>query len=179
MTSREKISELVERAVQRAMENRPVQEPSRNVSYPEPGRERPPKRRQREGQGEKRMEESQERGAESRPGPVAGQKRPHEELSEQVADLQRELREVRRNMGQVPRITRGVPFSENIANEDLPASFRPITFEYDGTTDPWEHVCRFKNIAMVYRYTDGVRCHVFATTLTKAAQTWFSQEQRE
>lgn len=106
MTPRE-ISELVERAVQRAMEKRPVREPSRDVSCPEHVRGSPRERRPREGQGA------------------------------------------------------------------FKGCFK--LFEYDGTTDPWEHVCRFKNISMVYLYTDGVKGRVFATTLTNAAQTWFSQ----
>lgn len=171
----EKISDLVARAVQRSMEKRPVAEPSRDVSHPETVKERPRERVPREGQRERRMDGSPKREEESRPAPFPGQKRAHEELSELVADLQRELREVRRNMGQVPTKTKGVPYAENIVNEDLPTSFRPVTFEYDGTTDPWEHVCRFKNTAMVYRYSDGVKCRVFTTTLTKLAQTWFSQ----
>lgn len=121
------------------------------------------------------MERSPEGEGESRLGPFAGQKRVHYELFEQVADLQRELRELRRNMGQAPRITKGVPYTENIVDENLPAYFRPVKIEYDGTTDPWEHICRFKNTAMAYHYSDGVKCRVFATTLTKSTQTRFSQ----
>lgn len=47
----DEISDLVKRAVQRAMEKRPIQEPSRDVSYPEVARERPRERIPREGQG--------------------------------------------------------------------------------------------------------------------------------
>lgn len=66
---------------------------------------------------------------------------------------------MRRSIGQAPRRTRGVSYAENIIDEDLPISFRPVTFEYDGT-DPWDHVCRFENTAMFNHYSDGVKCRV-------------------
>lgn len=55
--------------------------------------------------------------------------------------------------------------------DNLPACFRLVNFEYDGTTNPWDHVCRFENTA--YSYCG--KCRVIATILTKSAQTWFSQ----
>lgn len=67
------------------------------------------------------------------------------------------------------------PFTPEVLTDDLPASFRSFTFEYDGTTDPWEHVCRFENTAQLHLLSDGVKCRVFATTLTSAAQQWFGQ----
>ncbi|XP_012852335.1 PREDICTED: uncharacterized protein LOC105971944 [Erythranthe guttata] len=67
------------------------------------------------------------------------------------------------------------PFSANILDDDLPHSFRPVTYEYLGTTDPFEHLCRFNNTSDLHRFTEGVKCRVFATTLAGAAQTWFSQ----
>lgn len=82
---------------------------------------------------------------ESRHAPLHGRKRVHDELSERVEDLQRELRKVWRNMGQAPRRVRGIPFAKNIMVDELLASFRPV------------------------------KCRVFATTLIKSAQTWFSQ----
>lgn len=80
-----------------------------------------------------------------------------------------------RKIGQVPRRVRGIPFAENVMVDKLPASFRPVNFEYDGTTDTWDHVCRFENTALLYRYSDGVKCRVFAATLTKSAHTLLSQ----
>ncbi|XP_012852522.1 PREDICTED: uncharacterized protein LOC105972126 [Erythranthe guttata] len=67
------------------------------------------------------------------------------------------------------------PFSANVLEDDLPHSFRPVTYEYLGTTDPFEHLCRFNNTSDLHRFTEGVKCRVFATTLAGAAQTWFSQ----
>ncbi|XP_012846942.1 PREDICTED: uncharacterized protein LOC105966912 [Erythranthe guttata] len=67
------------------------------------------------------------------------------------------------------------PFSADILDDDLPHSFRPVTYEYLGTTDPCEHLCRFNNTSDLHRFTEGVKCRVFATTLAGAAQAWFSQ----
>lgn len=82
---------------------------------------------------------------------------------------------MKRNVGQTPRRVRGIPFVENVIVDDLPTSFRSVTFEYDGTTDPWDHICRFENTSFLHCYSDGVKCRVFATTLTNYVQNWFSQ----
>ncbi|KAL0355603.1 UNVERIFIED_CONTAM: hypothetical protein Sradi_4007200 [Sesamum radiatum] len=47
--------------------------------------------------------------------------------------------------------------------------------EYNGTTDPQEHLSRFENAALLHRYTDGIKCRVFVTTFSRAAQQWFNQ----
>ncbi|KAI3461122.1 hypothetical protein Pfo_017785 [Paulownia fortunei] len=70
---------------------------------------------------------------------------------------------------------RRIPFTEKVMMDDLPANFRSLNYDYDGTTDPWEHLCRFENSALLHRYSDGVKCRVFLTTLSKSAQQWFSQ----
>lgn len=119
----DEISELVQRPVQRATKKRPVQEPSRDISYHEAIRGRPRERVPREGQGERRMKRSLDHEGESRPALFQGQKRAHDKLSEQVDGLQREVREVWRNIGQAPRRTRGLTYAENIVVEELPASF--------------------------------------------------------
>ncbi|KAL0445135.1 UNVERIFIED_CONTAM: hypothetical protein Slati_2236200 [Sesamum latifolium] len=51
----------------------------------------------------------------------------------------------------------------------------PTITEYDGTTDTVEHLARFKNVALLHRYTDGIKCRVFVTTFARAAQQWFNQ----
>lgn len=65
------------------------------------------------------------------------------------------------------RRVRGISFAENVIVDDLSALFCPINFEYDGTTDPWDHICLFENTILLHHYSDGVKCRVFATTLTK------------
>ncbi|KAL0411343.1 UNVERIFIED_CONTAM: hypothetical protein Slati_3724000 [Sesamum latifolium] len=51
----------------------------------------------------------------------------------------------------------------------------PAIAEYDGTTNPMEHLSRFENPALLHRYTDGIKCCVFVTTFAKAIQQWFNQ----
>lgn len=122
-----------------------------------------------ERQCERGLERSRVDEGESRAVPPQGQKRAHDELSKRVEDLHRELHEVRRNIGQAPRQIRGVPFAKNVMVDDLPASFSLITFEYDGTSDPCDHVCRFENTALllgwgkmpsVRYYADQVRTYL-------------------
>lgn len=36
-------------------------------------------------------------------------------------------------------------------------------------------MCRFEGMALLHRFIDGIKCRVFATTLTKSTQQWFSQ----
>ncbi|KAL0303218.1 UNVERIFIED_CONTAM: hypothetical protein Sradi_6189900 [Sesamum radiatum] len=38
-----------------------------------------------------------------------------------------------------------------------------------------EHLLRFENAALLHRYTDGIKCHVFVTIYARAAQQWFNQ----
>ncbi|KAL0456230.1 UNVERIFIED_CONTAM: hypothetical protein Slati_0962200 [Sesamum latifolium] len=60
--------------------------------------------------------------------------------------------------------------------DELPANCcTPTIAEYDGTTDPPEHLSRFENAALLHRYTDGIKCRVFITTFARAAQQWFNQ----
>lgn len=70
---------------------------------------------------------------------------------------------------------RAMPFTTEVMVDDLPPSFRPITFEYNGVTDPWEHLSRFENTSFLHRLSDGVKCRVFPTTLTGPAQQWSGQ----
>ncbi|KAL0327105.1 UNVERIFIED_CONTAM: hypothetical protein Sangu_1788500 [Sesamum angustifolium] len=60
--------------------------------------------------------------------------------------------------------------------DELSANCRThVIAEYDGTTDPQEHLSRFENAAFLHRYTDGIKYRVFVTTFARAAQQWFNQ----
>ncbi|KAL0457778.1 UNVERIFIED_CONTAM: hypothetical protein Slati_0405000 [Sesamum latifolium] len=60
--------------------------------------------------------------------------------------------------------------------DELPLNCRTSAIaEYDGTTDPMEHLSRFENAALLHRYTDGIKYRVFVTTFARAAQQWFNQ----
>ncbi|KAL0320153.1 UNVERIFIED_CONTAM: hypothetical protein Sradi_5276800 [Sesamum radiatum] len=62
-----------------------------------------------------------------------------------------------------------------MADELLANCRTPAINEYDGTTNPLEHLSRFKNAALLHRYTAEIKCHVSSTTFARAAQQWFNQ----
>ncbi|KAI3453674.1 hypothetical protein Pfo_010337 [Paulownia fortunei] len=98
------------------------------------------------------------------------------DVSKKLKDLHKELKNMKMKMAGRNTVTkREIPFTEAVMIDDLPANFRSLNYDYDGTTDPWEHLCRFGNSALLHRYFDGVKCRVFLTTLSKSAQQWFSQ----
>ncbi|KAL0453054.1 UNVERIFIED_CONTAM: hypothetical protein Slati_1283500 [Sesamum latifolium] len=71
---------------------------------------------------------------------------------------------------------KGIPFTEVVMVDELPVNCRnPAITEYDGTTDPLEHLACFENAALLHRYTDGIKCRVLVTTFARAAQQWFNQ----
>ncbi|KAL0437587.1 UNVERIFIED_CONTAM: hypothetical protein Sradi_0466600 [Sesamum radiatum] len=60
--------------------------------------------------------------------------------------------------------------------DELPMNCRtPAIAEYDGTTDPMEHLSRFENAALLHQYTDRIKCRIFITTYARAVQQWFNQ----
>ncbi|KAL0458442.1 UNVERIFIED_CONTAM: hypothetical protein Slati_0471400 [Sesamum latifolium] len=91
--------------------------------------------------------------------------------------LQKGLQDVKYQIEGAPEDERqGVPFTEAIMANELPMNCRtPANAEYDGTTDPIEHLSRFENAALLHLYTDGIKCRVFITTFARAAQQWFNQ----
>lgn len=69
------------------------------------------------------------------------------------------------------------PFTTRVLEDLLPHHFNPVNYEYDGTTDPEDHIVKFENMALLRQYTEGVKCWVFSTTLERAPQQWFNQLQ--
>ncbi|XP_073051263.1 uncharacterized protein [Primulina eburnea] len=88
----------------------------------------------------------------------------------------KEIRMLRQQVGsRAPVPKRGSPFSLVILEEGIPPNFRQSNLgEYDGHTDPEEHLGRFENAALLHQYSDGVRCMVFLGTLARSAQQWFN-----
>ncbi|XP_073033010.1 uncharacterized protein [Primulina eburnea] len=117
---------------------------------------------------EDNVEGSQSRVKETRP-------RPSGEISE-MGEMWKEIRRLREQVGsRAPVPKRGSPFSLAILEEGLPPNFRQLNVgEYDGHTDPEEHLGRFENAALLHQYSDGVRCRVFLGTLVRSAQQWFN-----
>ncbi|KAL0461429.1 UNVERIFIED_CONTAM: hypothetical protein Slati_0030500 [Sesamum latifolium] len=91
--------------------------------------------------------------------------------------LQKSLQDVRYQIEGAPEEERkGLPFTEAVMADELPMNCRtPAITEYDGTTDPIEHLSRFENATLLHQYTDGIECCVFLTTFAWAAQQWFNQ----
>lgn len=69
------------------------------------------------------------------------------------------------------------PLTAGVLEDHLPNHFKHVNYEYNGTTDSKDHVSKFKNVALLHQYTEGVKCRVFSTTLVGAAQQWFKQLQ--
>ncbi|KAL0453943.1 UNVERIFIED_CONTAM: hypothetical protein Slati_1372400 [Sesamum latifolium] len=91
--------------------------------------------------------------------------------------LQKGLQDVKYQIEGAPEDERqGVPFTKAVMADELPMNCRtPAIAEYDGTSDPMEHLSRFENASLLHRYTNGIKCRVFVTTFTRAAQQWFNQ----
>ncbi|KAL0405937.1 UNVERIFIED_CONTAM: hypothetical protein Slati_3907600 [Sesamum latifolium] len=91
--------------------------------------------------------------------------------------LQKGLQDVKYHIEGAPEDERqGVPFTQTVMADELPLNCcTPTIAEYDGTTDPMEHLSRFENAALLHRYTDEIKCRVFVTTFARAAQQWFNQ----
>ncbi|XP_073018166.1 uncharacterized protein [Primulina eburnea] len=117
---------------------------------------------------EENVEESQSRVEETRP-------RPSEENPE-MEEMWREIRTLRQQLGnRAAAPKKGSPFSLAILEEGLPPNFRQSKVEeYDGHTDPEEHLGRFENTALLHQYSDGVKCRVCLGTLVRSAQQWFN-----
>ncbi|KAL0463041.1 UNVERIFIED_CONTAM: hypothetical protein Slati_0191700 [Sesamum latifolium] len=132
------------------------------------------------------VEAPEEEAGEEAPMPVppAGRRReiplpePQEVPPQWLAHLehlQKCLQDVRYQIEGAPEDERqGVPFTEAVMVDELPMNYRtPTIAEYDGTTDPMEHLSGFENAALLHRYTDGIKCRVGA--FARATQQWFNQ----
>ncbi|XP_073152959.1 uncharacterized protein [Henckelia pumila] len=70
----------------------------------------------------------------------------------------------------------GFPFSQEVIEEPLPSHYKSEKIrEYDGSTDPEEHLACFENVAMLHCYGDKIKCKVFLTTLVDSSQRWFEK----
>ncbi|KAL0448128.1 UNVERIFIED_CONTAM: hypothetical protein Slati_1940700 [Sesamum latifolium] len=86
--------------------------------------------------------------------------------------LQKGLQGIRYQIEGAPKNERqDVPFTEAVIADELPANCcTPTIAEYVGTIDPLEHLSRFENTALLHKYTDRIKCHIFVTTFARAAQ---------
>ncbi|XP_073056855.1 uncharacterized protein [Primulina eburnea] len=131
---------------------------SHHVSHPEQQRE--------QSLEEERREEERESSAGSKCPTVAEEL---EELRKKVKVLEGQVG----SKGNVP-VVKGCPFSDIIVREPLPGHFKSAKIkDYDGSSDPEEHLARFENMVMLHCYEDQIKCKVFLTTLFDSAQKWF------
>ncbi|XP_075481082.1 uncharacterized protein LOC142521778 [Primulina tabacum] len=110
---------------------------------------------------EENVEGQQSRMEETQPLPSEG--------NAEIGEMWKEIRMLRQQVGsRAPAPKKGSHFSLAILEEGLPPSFRqPNVGEYDGHSDPEEHLGRFENAALLHQYTDGVKCRVFLGTLVR------------
>ncbi|KAL2240949.1 UNVERIFIED_CONTAM: hypothetical protein Sindi_0736100 [Sesamum indicum] len=73
--------------------------------------------------------------------------------------LQKGLLDVQHQIARAPEDDhKGIPFTEAVMADELPANCRtPNIIEYNGTTDPQEHLSRFESAALFHRW-DQVSC---------------------
>ncbi|XP_073133799.1 uncharacterized protein [Henckelia pumila] len=72
--------------------------------------------------------------------------------------------------------SRRSPFTDDILSEALPKGFKiPSLPEFDGTSDPQDHIDKFYVKADLYDITDAAYCKIFRTTLSGRALTWFNK----
>ncbi|XP_022897815.1 uncharacterized protein LOC111411523 [Olea europaea var. sylvestris] len=71
--------------------------------------------------------------------------------------------------------TPNTPFTPEVLSYPLPDRFKYHRIkEYDGTTDPINHLNVYTNIMNLQVAPDAVMCKAFPQTLTNAARDWFS-----
>ncbi|XP_073152910.1 uncharacterized protein [Henckelia pumila] len=71
--------------------------------------------------------------------------------------------------------TRNIHFTLEILEAEPPNHFKLTHIgEYDGKGDPEEHLARFKNAALLHKYSDPIKYRVFLTTIVGPAQQWFN-----
>ncbi|XP_075518298.1 uncharacterized protein LOC142552407 [Primulina tabacum] len=117
-----------------------------------------------------RREERREEEGES----SAGSKSPT--VAEELEELRKKVQLLEGHVGSKGSapVAKSCPFSDIIVREPLPGHLKSAKIkDYDGSSDPEEHLARLKNMAMLHCYGDQIKCKVFLTTLIDSAQRWF------
>ncbi|XP_075473446.1 uncharacterized protein LOC142504473 [Primulina tabacum] len=131
---------------------------SHHASHPEQQHEQPRREERREEEGES----------------SAGSKSPT--VAEELEEWRKKVKVLEGHVGSKGStpVAKGCPFSDIIVREPLPGHFKSAKIkDYDGSSDPEEHLARFENMAMLHCYGDQIKCKVFLTTLIDSAQRWF------
>ena len=68
-----------------------------------------------------------------------------------------------------------IRLDSKIMQEPIPQHFKAPQFkDYNGTTDPIDHLETFKEAMLLYRVTDIILCRAFPITLKGMARHWYS-----
>ncbi|KAL2512929.1 Uncharacterized protein Adt_18529 [Abeliophyllum distichum] len=65
------------------------------------------------------------------------------------------------------------PFTEEVMNVPLPQKFKEPIGEFDGTTDPIDHIRTFQDRVRLHGWLDAIACRAFPMKLRKDAKEWF------
>jgi len=100
-----------------------------------------------------------------------------EEVQEETSDQEESRAQTNPNqIGARAGTPRRHPFVDGIMTVDLPARWKGLTMnQYDGTTDPEEHIDIFTTQVGLYTTEDAILCHVFPTSLKGPALRWFTR----
>uniref|UniRef100_A0A2N9HHU0 Uncharacterized protein n=1 Tax=Fagus sylvatica TaxID=28930 RepID=A0A2N9HHU0_FAGSY len=109
-------------------------------------------------------------------------------------DLEKELREMRKQMGDMKNSLRAKaarnldnlvhradsPFIPSIADFPLPSRFKvPLLENFDGTKDPFDYLEAFKTIMQLQAVPEEVMCRAFPLGLRGSARVWFNKLESE
>uniref|UniRef100_A0A2N9HST9 RNA-directed DNA polymerase n=1 Tax=Fagus sylvatica TaxID=28930 RepID=A0A2N9HST9_FAGSY len=113
---------------------------------------------------------------------------------DKTARLEKELREMRKQMGDMKNSLRAKaarnldnlvhradsPFIPSIADFPLPSRFKvPLLENFDGTKDPFDYLEAFKTIMQLQAVPEEVMCRVFPLGLRGSARVWFNKLESE
>jgi Retrotransposon gag protein len=166
----ETLSKLITRTVDRALKKQKANPSQGNASGNKSKKKQSIKVREKEESLEENEgDSSTERMEESKEG--------NPDFAKILRNLNQEIQELKRKAveSSVPEVRRSTPFIDEIMKGDAPPQSQIPNLEYDGTTDPTDHLGRFENVAVIYQWSDAITCRIFPITLTKLAQRWYLQ----
>uniref|UniRef100_A0A2N9HAC0 Uncharacterized protein n=1 Tax=Fagus sylvatica TaxID=28930 RepID=A0A2N9HAC0_FAGSY len=113
---------------------------------------------------------------------------------DKTARLEKELREMRKQMGDMKNSLRAKaarnldnlvhradsPFIPSIADFPLPSRFKvPLLENFDGTKDPFDYLEAFKTVMQLQAVPEEVMCRAFPLGLRGSARVWFNKLESE
>ncbi|XP_075524561.1 uncharacterized protein LOC142556963 [Primulina tabacum] len=156
----EEIQKIITDAVKMATAKKAT---SHHASHPEQQHEQPRREERREDEGES----------------SAGSKSPT--VAEELEELRKKVKVLEGHVGSKGSapIAKGCPFSDIIVREPLPGHFKSAKIkDYDGSSDPEEHLARFENMAMLHCYGDRSSEYSFFRRFSEGVLIQFSSSKK-